>query len=113
AAIATAGGEVDADLVLVDERLHVPAERRDEPEVVEDHRPELEDEAAELLQRLADLLAEAPELLTGARCVAVEEPLADLGLQHDVRECLRRAVVHLPGQPAALLLLGLDDGLQE
>ena len=47
------------------------------------------------------------------RCVAVEEPLADLGLQHDVREGLRRAVVHLPGQPAALLLLGLDDGLQE
>ena len=38
--------EIDADVVLVDQRLHIAAQRRDEPEVVEDHRPELEDEPA-------------------------------------------------------------------
>src|SRR5439155_5719951 len=103
----------DANAVLVDERLNVPAERGDQAEVVEDHRPKLEDEPAELLQRLVDHLPERRQLTARLLGVDVEETLADLRLEDDVRHRLRRTVVDLPGDALALLLLRIDDRLQQ
>ena len=60
--VAAGAREVDAHAVLVDERLHVAAERGHQAEVVQDHRPQLEDECAKLLQRLVDHLPERREL---------------------------------------------------
>src|SRR2546428_7540374 len=78
AAIPAGAREVDPHSVLVDERLHIAAERRHETEVVEDHRTQLEDEAAQLLQRLVHHLPEGRELAARFLRVDVEEALADL-----------------------------------
>src|SRR5207253_11121569 len=82
-------------------------------EVVEDHRPELEDEAAQLLQRLVDHLPERGELAPRLLRIDIEETLADLRLEDDVRHRLRRAVVHLARDALALFFLGVDDGLKK
>ena len=41
--------------------------------------------------------------------IAIEQPLHDLGLERDVRERLRRPVVHRPRDLAAQVLLGVED----
>ena len=99
--------------MLVHERLDVAAQRRHEAEVVKDHRTELEDEATQLLQGLVDHLAEGRELLAGSVLVHAVQALADLGLEDDVRHRLRRAVVDLTRDAAALLLLRVHDRLEQ
>src|SRR5256885_3778245 len=105
--------EVDAHPVLVDERLDVAAESRHETEVVEDHRPQLEDEPPQLLQGLVHHLPQRRELATRFLGVDIEQALADLRLEYDVRHRLRGTVVHLAGDPLAFLFLRVDDGLKE
>src|SRR5205807_3712583 len=84
-AVAAGAREVDAHAVLVDERLDITAEGGNEAEVVEDHRAELEDEPSELLQCLVHHLPQRRELAPGLLSVDVEEALADLRLEDDVR----------------------------
>src|SRR5207247_6175102 len=87
--------------------------RGDQAEVVEDHWPELEDEPAELLQRLVDHLPERGQLTARLLGIDVEEALADLRLEDDIRHRLRRAVMDLPGDAFALLFLRIDDRLNQ
>ena len=50
-----------------------------------------------------------PQLAPGHGRVALQEPVHDLGLEHDVGQRLRRPVVHGPGDLAAQVLLGGQD----
>src|SRR5256714_8112232 len=112
-AIPAGAREIDAHAVLVDQRLDIPAKCRHKTEVVEDHRPQLEDEPPQLLQGLVHHLPQRRELATRLLGVHVEETLADLRLEDDVRHRLRRAVVDLAGDALAFFFLRVDDGLKE
>ena len=67
----------------------------------------------ELLQGLVHHLPERRELTARLLGIDIEEALADLRLEDDVRHCLRGTVVDLTGDALAFLFLRVDDGLQE
>ncbi len=84
-------------------------EGRHEPQVVEDHGPDVEDEGLRGIEGLLDHRHELPDLPTRRGGIALEQPLRDLGLEHDVGQALGRPVVHLAGDLAAQVLLGGED----
>ncbi len=101
--------EVTSQLAFGFKVLHVSLEGRVEAEVVQHHRSQVEDKLSHFLKGTGYRAFQVTQFGASSQRVGVEQSLADLGLQDEVRKRLGWAVMHLTSQPLTLILLGTDN----